>query len=82
MSDMDKIVIDKENMQIDRSTQLGQAFDKMQQAADAEKDPAMSKLMNQLLAYTEASMVIDETVDDANKKEDMLERLRSKVESI
>lgn len=80
MSNTDNIVIDKENMQIDRSTPLGQAFDKIQQTADAEKNQAMSKLMNQVLAYTEASIVIDETVEDPHKKEEMLGKLRSKME--
>ena len=80
MPNTDNIVIDKDNMQVDRSTPLGQAFDKIQQVAEKEKNPAMSKLMNQVLAYTEASIVIDETVEDPQKKDEMLGRLRYKME--
>lgn len=79
MPDTDVIVIDKEKMQVDRSTKLGQAFEKMQQSAGDQKDSAMGNLMNQILAYTEASLVIDETIIDPAKKEDMLGKLRSKM---
>lgn len=75
----DTIVIDKEKMQVDRSTMLGQAFDKMLTEAGAQEDPAMGSLMNQVLAYTEASLVIDETVTDQAKKDAMLGKLRSKI---
>ena len=80
MPDTDKIVIDKENMQVDRSTKLGQVFGKMQQEASKQKDPAMENLIDQVLAYTEASLVIDETIEDPAKKEEMLGKLRSKLE--
>lgn len=79
MQDKDVIVIDRDNMQVDRSTPLGQAFDRIQQEAGAQEDPAMGSLMNQVLAYTEASLVIDETVEDAAKKEELLGKLRSKI---
>lgn len=75
----DTIVIDKEKMQVDRSTMLGQAFDKMLTEASTQEDPAMGSLMNQVLAYTEASLVIDETVTDQAKKDAMLGKLRSKI---
>lgn len=80
MANTDAIIIDKENMQVDRSTPLGQAFDKIQKVAEKEKNPAMGKLMNQVLAYTEASIVIDETVEDPKQKEEMLGKLRSRME--
>lgn len=80
MANTDAIIIDKENMQVDRSTPLGQAFDKIQKAAEKEKNPAMGQLMNQVLAYTEASIVIDETVEDPKQKEEMLGKLRSRME--
>ena len=80
MPDKDKIVIDTDNMQVDRSTKLGQVFEKMQQDASKQKDPTMENLMNQVLAYTEASLVIDETIEDPAKKEEMLGKLRSKLE--
>lgn len=80
MPNKDEIIIDKENMQVDRSTKLGQAFEKMQQEAGKQKDPSMGSLMNQVLAYTEASLVIDETVTDPAKKNEMLGKLRFKLE--
>lgn len=80
MPNKDEIIIDKENMQVDRSTKLGQAFEKMQQEAGKQKDSSMGSLMNQVLAYTEASLVIDETVTDPAKKTEMLGKLRSKLE--
>lgn len=79
MPDTDKIVIDKENMQVDRSTKLGQVFEKMQQEAGKQKDPKMGNLMNQVLAYTEASLVIDETIEDPAKKEELLGKFRAKL---
>lgn len=75
----DMIVIDKEKMQVDRSTMLGQAFEKMLTEAGEQEDPAMGTLMNQVLAYTEASLVIEETVEDQAKKDAMLGKLRSRI---
>ena len=80
MPNTDEIIIDKENMQVDRSTKLGQAFEKMQLEAREQKDPVMGNLMNQVFAYTEASLVIDETITDPAKKNEMLGKLRSKLE--
>lgn len=75
----DKIVIDTEKLQIDRSTLVGKVFDDKAKEADAEVNPAKSQLMNQLLAYTEACLVIDGTVSDPKEKENMLSQLRGKV---
>lgn len=76
------IKIDKQNMQIDRSTPLGQAFDEMLGVADKESNPALSNLINQTLAYTEAAVVIDETISDADTKEQMLSQLRNKMSAM
>jgi hypothetical protein len=82
MPGTDNIVIDKENMQIDRSTPLGQAFERMADEAAAQKNPAMSKLMSNVVAYAEAATVVDETVGDPAKKDQMLGKLKAKMESV
>ena len=82
MPDTDKIVIDTENMQVDRSTPLGQSFAKMQEKADKEANPAMNKFMNSLLAYSEACLVVDETVPDPQKKAEALDKLKNKFENV
>ena len=82
MQEIDNIVIDRENMQIDRSTPLGQAFEKMADEASMQKDPAMNKFMSNVIAYAEAATVIDESVDDVTQKDQMLDKLKTKMESI
>ncbi len=78
----DAIKIDKEAMRTDRSTPLGKAFDKKAEEAANQKNPQMANFMSQVLAYTEAATVIDETVADPQKKDQMLGRLKNKMESM
>lgn len=82
MPETDNIIIDKENMQVDRHTPLGKSFAKMQENVDKEKDPAMSKFLNSLLAYSEACLVIDGTVEDPKQKAEALDKLKTKFENV
>ena len=63
------VKVDSTGMQIDRNTELGKHFEEMLAAAKAEKDPNRSTFMQQILAYTEASLVVDKTMS----KEDAAE---------
>lgn len=75
--DDNKIVLDGSGRQVDRSTALGKAFDKMQEISDNEKNEGKKVFMNKVLAYTEAGMVIDNSQMDPHKKEEMLSQLRA-----
>lgn len=74
------MTVDKEKMQVDRSTPAGKAFDAYQKEADALAGTPMGDFMNKVLAYTEASAVIAQTMtpEEAGKA---VSQLRRKFES-
>ena len=59
--DFENVVIDKEHNCIDRNTELGRAFDEMRAEAESQDDPGKKEFMAQMLAYAEASLVINNT---------------------
>ena len=71
-----EVIVDSENNCIDRSTPLGKYFDDALEAARNEKDENRSAFMQQVLAYTEASLVIEATMEpeDAKKALDQLKK--------
>ena len=68
------IVIDKENMCVDRNCDAGKAFDALQRQADLKAGTDEGTFMNHILAYAEASFVIMGTLppNEAKKAMDQL----------
>lgn len=69
------VKVDTENNCIDRSTPLGQYFEDALNAAKEEPNPNKAVFMQQILAYTEATLIITHTMpkEEADKA---LEQLR------
>ena len=73
------IKVDKENMCIDRNTAEGHMLDQLQRQADAQKDTPMGKFMTQVLAYSEASTVLSQTLPK-NEAEAAIGQLKQQFE--
>ena len=54
-----EVVVDSQNMCVDRSTPLGQQFEAFNRMVAAEKDENRKAFLGQMSAYAEAAMVID-----------------------
>lgn len=55
--------IDEKNRCIDRSSPEGQLLDACQSIADNNDDSSMSAFMSQVIAYTDVSAFVDQTMD-------------------
>ena len=65
-----ELKVDTENRCIDRSTPEGQMLDELQKKAD-KTGGAMGQFMSNVLAYTEVSTVVGETMDKKDADEVM-----------
>lgn len=74
------VIIDKENMRIDRNCDAGKAFEKLQEQANSLAGSGEGQFINQVLAYAEASFVVMNTMP-ADQAAKTLMQLKEKFES-
>lgn len=70
MVDKFELKVDKDRRCIDRSTPEGKMFDELQAKAD-KMSGGMGKFMNNVLAFTEVSTVVGETMNEKDAAETM-----------
>jgi len=63
-----EVKVDTENNCIDRNTPLGKHFEDALETAKNEKDANRSTFLQQVLAFTEASLVIEATMSPEDAK--------------
>ena len=75
---LDNVQVDREKMCIDRNSELGKCF--ADAAAMLEKEPNEQKkeFFGQLLAYSEAALVID-AVEPAGSREQKIAKLAQRM---
>ena len=77
MSKRLELKVDKEHMCVDRTTPEGQMFERLSQAA-TESDTPEGAFITRLLGFTEAAMVISETMS-GKEAEAAMEALREEM---
>ncbi len=60
MVDISNVKVDRQNMCIDRNSELGKQFEQFNASLANEKDEDKKAFMAQMAAYAEAAMVINE----------------------
>lgn len=70
MVDMSNVKVDREKMCVDRNTNLGKQFEALNQRIAQTKDANEREFMQQMSAYAEAAIVIENICEpeDAAKK--------------
>lgn len=75
-----ELKVDKDNRCIDRSTPEGKMLDELQSQAD-KASGGMGKFMNNVLAFTEVSFVVQETMSKEDAA-DTMKHLHDEFESV
>lgn len=76
---MDKrIIVDKENMCIDRSTELGKYFDAWQKDTDESESESEKEFKSLVASYVEAALVLKGTMP-SDKADEAISKLTGKL---
>lgn len=71
--------VDAKNQCVDRASEGGKMFEKLQQEANSKAGTGMGQFMNQILAYTEVATVVGNTLPEADADK-AIDKLRSQME--
>lgn len=73
-----ELKVDKEHMRVDRTTPEGEMFERLSRAAAEKADTPEGAFITRLLGFTEAAMVISETMS-GKEAEAAMEALREEM---
>lgn len=74
------IKVDAENMCIDRSTELGEMFAKLNEMVASSEDPGTKEFLSKVSAYVEAGLIVENTLPEDEAKV-AIEKLKQRMAS-